>query len=188
MQIPATFPKGDSRVWDDEPVTFEGVTYDSAGYALTYELRGAAVLTLAAVSNGTGWRTTLTTTASATLTPGAYAWSAVMTAAGERVTVATGTLNVSVNLADQSAGYEARSTAKQILDALDAYLIGQANANQLDLIESAIAQRSIRRDRAGLLEFREQLKADVQRENDAASVAAGLGNPRRYYVRNGGRV
>ena len=78
-----------------------------------------------------------------------------------------------------AASYDTRSTAKQLLDALDAYLLGQATANQLDIIETRIADRGIKRDKASLLKWRSELAIEVAREEAAANGQ----NAGRYYVR-----
>jgi hypothetical protein len=183
MRIPASITVGDSASWDDDPVDVSGIARTSADYVLTYALRGPTDADLTAISNGSGWRTSLSTTVSGELEAGTYAWSAVLTKTGERYTVASGQIAVAANLAAASTPYDPRSSAKRILDALNAYLEGSATKNHLDVIESEIATRRIKRDKASLLVWRDKLRSEVIREEQAASIAAGLGNPRRLHVR-----
>jgi hypothetical protein len=113
--IPKQFKQGDSPVWNDLPfVDQAGTGYDSGGYTLKYVLAGPITtpVTITALANGPGWQTTLSTTVSATLTPGIYAWQAQVFATNVRLTLDEGTLTVEPDLAAVGANYDGRSQAE----------------------------------------------------------------------------
>ncbi len=184
--IPANLTAGDSANWTDDPfLADDGTRLDSGKYALKYELRGgAAPLTLNAVANGQGWKTTITPIQSAALAAGVWFWAAIITATGERITVARGEISVAQDLAAvTSQTFDGKSTAeKALLDAESAlanlhasgkktkkYTIGTRNAEYYTAPEliAAISYWRIR----------------VANERAAKSISDGLGDPRNLKVR-----
>lgn len=118
MKIPASLRQGDTAYWLDDPYTDgAGKTYASDVYALAYIIAGPITnpVSLTAAANGGGWRTTLDATAAGNLVAGKYWWEAVITGNGERVTIASGELAITVNLANAGANYDGRSLAEKAL-------------------------------------------------------------------------
>lgn len=112
---------------------------------------------------------------------GSYTWAESATLAGARLTICTGLVVVK---ADPTAGaVELRSFARQMLDAIEAAMIGAATESQLDLLSSSLKDRSIARDREKLLVFRDKFRREVASEDAAAGLAAGLGAGNRVLVR-----
>lgn len=179
MSIFTTLYAGDSDSWTDDAFTQNDVSYSSSTHILTYEIRGPSALTLTAVANGSGWKTTLTTSESDSLVPGGYAWAAYVSAPNVRVTAGMGTLTVLPNLASQSAGYDPRSDAAKALAACE-----QAIATGAQAVEFRVGDRLVRlSDRTNILEQISYWKTIVMREEAALAAAEGLGNPRVYRVR-----
>lgn len=182
MRIPAAITKGDSTAWDDDPTVDNlGQAVDSSSYTLTYEIRGAVSLTLTAVAEGSGWRTTLSTANSDTLSAGTYYWQAVATKTGARVTLGSGQLQVKPNLGAISQTYDGRSQAQQDLDAVQAALraLVQGGAKSY-----TIGTRSMTKlDIPDLLALESRLKAMVKRERKDQDIANGLGSPHNVFVR-----
>lgn len=184
LNIFAALEQGNSANWADAPfVDTEGRSYNSASWALTYEIRGPKRLTLNAAVEGVGWRTSITTVQSETLTPGTYYWSAYATKAGERVTAGSGTFVVKANLADIGTdGYDGRSQAEKDLAAINAEISARASGGFV--AEYAIGDRSLKREPTSeLLVLKSRFEAIVARERAAENIANGLGNPRRVLVR-----
>lgn len=179
----STLTKGDSAQWDDDPWIINGKTYDSSAYTLKYVLRGPAVLDLTAAANGQGWTTTLSTTNSATLTPGSYTWAAILTSASERITVATGALAVGNDILAAAAGYDGRSVAEIALADAEAAL-STFRASRGRTKKYTIGSRSMEFDSAAdiLVEI-SYWRIKVRNENSLRDIADGLGNPRNLYVR-----
>lgn len=184
MNIFSQLQQGDSAYWDDDPfVDVNNVLYDSAGYTLTYELRGPVTLTLNAVAQGQGWRTTLGTTASSTLTQGLYSWAAYAKAAGVRITAGTGELTITPDLSAVTGVYDGRSAAEIALAAAE--LAAATFKSTGGLIKSyTIGGRTMQfQDAAQILSIISYWRARVINEQHAKSIANGLGDPRRLLVR-----
>lgn len=187
MRIPSEITSGDSAVWDDSATVDNlGNAVTSADWTLKYYIVGAGSLTLTAVAEGTGWRTTLTVAQSDTLEAGTYYWQAVATKGSpevtDKLTLGSGQLKVNANLADAEDGFDGRSQAEQDLAAVQAAIrsIVAGGGNQ----EYTIGNRSARKySLADLLALESKLKAEVVREKQAEMIANGLGNPKNMFVR-----
>jgi hypothetical protein len=116
--------------------------------------------------------------------PGAYTWALQASRGAERETMATGQITVRPDpAAAGTAAMDLRSTSRQALDALNAYLL---DASNLKAASYSIAGRSLARHAmADLLALRSRLQAEVAREDAAATVAAGGFDRRRIFVRFG---
>jgi len=162
--------------------------YSATGWTLTYTLiNSAGKVTLTAAATGTYHLVSVpavTTTGTGgvagtdSYTAGTYTMLGRVTDGTSVYAVYDGIVKVLPDLAS-AATYDTRSTAKQLLEALDAFLLDKASAGQLDVVETAIADRRIRRDRASLLRWRSDLAIEVAREDAAANGQ----NAGRYYVR-----
>lgn len=187
MNIFSTLPKGDTATWLDDPVKlYDGRQADAlGGWVLTYVLRGPATLDLAATTSGTSWSTTLGATASATLTAGTYAWAAIITKAAERLTVGSGQLTITADLASLAAGYDSRSVAQTALANCEAAM-ATFNATGGKVKKYEIAGRSMEfQTIAELLTLHSFWKMKVASELSASQIAQGQGNPRNLYTRFG---
>jgi hypothetical protein len=122
MNIFSKLYAGDSANWHDDPRTIGGVRYSSADWLLTYELRGPTVLTLVAVADSDGWRTSITPEQSSALQAGSYLWGAFLTRPGERKTAETGALVVEADLTAVAAPIDARTPAQKALADCEAAL------------------------------------------------------------------
>lgn len=77
--------------------------------------------------------------------------------------VGTGTLRILPDLS-LAAAYDPRTWAKRMLDAVEAVLEARASTDQLDLVDTTLGDRGMKRDRSSLIELRSQLQIEVQRE------------------------
>lgn len=163
--------------------------YSATGWTLSYTLINASnkiTLTAAAATGGQHLVSVPAVTTTGTggvngtdaYTAGTYTMLGRVTDGTSVYQVFSGLLTVLPDLAAATT-YDTRSTAKQLLDALDAFLLDKASKDQLDVIETAIADRRIRRDRAALLKWRSELQIEVAREDAAANGVQGS----KYYVR-----
>lgn len=185
MPIPANLTAGDSASWTDDPFfAADGTRLDSGTYALKYELRGAsAPVTLNAAVDGSGWKTSLAAATSAGMTAGLWFWAAILTATGERITVARGEVSIAQDIVAATTGFDGRSTAERALsDAESAlanltasgkktkkYTIGQRNAEYYTAAELLVAISYWR--------------IRVSNERASKSISDGLGNPKNLMVR-----
>lgn len=185
MNIPGTLAAGDSYTWHD------GAAKDNLNNALTstdwslvYYIRGAQALQLTATANGPGWSTTITAEQSATLTAGTYWWQAVATKGSDRITLGTGQIKVTPNMAFSGnvGAFDGRSQSEQALDAINAEISARLNGGLTE--EYTIGNRSLKKtSMRDLMEMQARYKSIVARERQASQIAQGLGNPRALYVR-----
>lgn len=113
---------GDTASWHDDPLTLDCVRYTSQDWVLTYQLRGPTQLTLQAVGESDGWRTSISLEQSQALQAGSYLWASHLSRAGERKTVASGGLVVQADLAAITDVVDGRSMAEKALADCEAAL------------------------------------------------------------------
>lgn len=156
----------------------------SDGWTLKYRLSPRAsgtAIDLTASANGDDYDVTASATTSAGWAAGFYTWSAFVEKAGERYTVDRGQLEIRAASSTLAAGYDGRTHAQTVLDAIEAVLENRAT---LDQESYAINGRSLKRmPIADLLKLRQVYRAEVQGEEAASKLAAGLGTARKVQVR-----
>ncbi len=190
MNFPARITEGDTVKWRDEASAdvFGNAISSQTGWALTYYFRfnrnnhGATVV---GTAYGQGWEFSLT----AATTEGFHAddtgyWQAVATKAGETVTLGAGQFEIDANLAyvGTPAAVDNRSQAQKDLDAVQAAIRAMISGGAV--AEYSIGSRRLKKmEMADLLTLESSLKAEVKREQKAALIANGLGNPHNLFVR-----
>lgn len=113
---------------------------------------------------------------------GAYGWASWVEKVGQRVTLEQGgELTIAPDPAAIAQGTDTRSAAQVALAAIKALILGKATSGQESYRINGRELRSY--PLADLLALQSRIEADVLRENRAAAVAAGQGNPSRYGVR-----
>lgn len=189
MNFPARITEGDTVKWrDDASTDVFGNAITSADWTLKYYFRfnrnnhGA---TATGTAYGSGWEFTL----SATTTEGFHAddtgyWQAVATKGSEAITLGAGQFEIDANLAyvGTPAAFDNRSQAQKDLDAVQAAI--RAIVSGGAVAEYSIGSRRLKKmEMTDLLTLESKLKAEVKREQAAAMVANGLGNPHNLFVR-----
>ncbi len=172
---------GDSATWDDLPTTDNlGESIDSSNWTLKYVISGAAGLTLTGVTQGSGWRTTITKAETATLGAGNFYWQAYAEfSTTKRVTLGSGRILIRPAAGTAVSG---KSQAKQDLEAVQAAVRAMLSGGAV--AEYSIGNRSLRKiPIADLLVLESSLKRQVAAEDKAEKIANGLGNPSNIFVR-----
>lgn len=182
--IPTTEPSyiqaGDTLTWSKSLPDYPA----SAGWSLGYRLINAqAKIDITATASGDDHLVTIAAATTAAYAAGVYTWVAHVTLATDRYTIGKGSVTVQPDLAAQSAGFEARSTAKKALDdlraALLAWLAGGGHVQEYE-----IAGRRMRFASAADIQARIGIaEREVARETAAQRMAAGLCAANRVYVR-----
>lgn len=169
-QIPASLRAGDTWTWQVSLPDYPAPTW-----VLSYILYSStAKTTLTATASGSSHLILVPTTTSDDIAPGRCDWIASVTNGSERYQVASGAVEVLVNIAAiVSGGYDGRSQARQILDALDALMASRATDDQLDLIRTQLGDRAVQRDPVALLKWRQHYAAIVANEDRAMARARG---------------
>ncbi len=184
-------------VWADLPTvdTF-GAPIDGSTHGLTYYLRtnhnhqGATVagVTVVGSPNGSGWTFSIPAATTVSFVADIWYWQAVATANVDaaKTTLGSGSLLVEPSLAyaGQPGAFDGRSQAQKDLESVQGAIRSLMSGGAVQ--EYRIGTRSLKRyDLAELLALESRLKAEVAREQKAAMIANGLGNPHSLYVRFG---
>lgn len=176
---PSRFRAGDTLTWRRALAN-----YPASTYALAYRLINAAgSLDIAASADGDEHRVSVPAETTAGWAPGTYTWQAFVTAGSERYTVGTGQMVILPDLAAQTAGFDARSTAQKALDDTRAAMATWIASNG-HVQEYEIAGRHMKYASLADIEGRIRLlQKEVAREKAAERLAAGLSTGRRVLVR-----
>lgn len=178
---PLSIIAGDTLIWQKPIVDYPA----SAGWTLHYRLINAVgKIDIIASATGDTHSINVPAATSAVYVAGIYDWQSYVTnVAGDRYTIATGHMEVKANWAAQVAGLETRSTARQILDTLEAaWLV--ASTKRAFVFDYQIANRRMRFATRGewIVEI-DYWRREVAREDRAKKIAAGLPSGAKVYVR-----
>ena len=188
MKIPAQIRAGDTVKWRDvasRDVFGNAIT--SSDWTLTYYLRtntnheGATVV---GTVYGTGWEFLIAQGTTTGFDAGTWYWQAEATKAGEHITLGAGQLTVlaGMSYAGQPAAFDGRTQAQKDLDAVQAAVRAMVSGGAV--AEYSIGSRRLKKmELSDLLALESSLKAEVKREQKAAMIANGLGNPHNLFVR-----
>lgn len=180
--VPDTIYAGDTVIFDvpefTDPVgdSVASGTYSLVWYARTNTASEGATVTGAAES--TGWRVTVPSSTTTGFDAGLWTWQAIATAGSVQHTAGRGQFTVKATLkySGDPGAFDDRSRAHIDLDYVEAAIrtLSQGGVVQ----EYTIGGRSLKRYKmAELLQLRDALKAEVDRERRAEKVKQGLGNP-----------
>lgn len=177
-QVPTELIAGDTWEWTREVADYPASTHS----AVWYFEKADHNFSVSAGETGDIYSGTVAAATSATYRAGRYRWRLVITRTADSVrkTIEAGWLDV---LPDPAAAgnVDHRTTAKVVLDHIDAYLRDPMN---LTAASYSLGGRSLSRwSRADLLVEREKWQAEVRSEEAVDRMAQGLGNPRRLYAR-----
>jgi hypothetical protein len=176
MAVPKTLTAGNSWAWTHEVADYPAPTWTGVYYLQNAE-QSFDVQTTA---SGTAFAVNLAASATGLREPGAYRWVLLVTSGTERHTADEGEVEILPDPA-YATSVDFRSPVRKRLEMIEAYL---ADPNNLAAASYSIGGRSLSRwGRSELLAEHSRCKLDLQGESAAERMAAGLGNPRRLYVR-----
>ena len=163
---------GDSATWRISLCDYPA----GAGWVLSYALLSASApkITFAAAADGDDHLVTLTSATTATWAAARYSMMATVSDGTDRATVRAADIVVLPDLT-VAPNYDGRSHARKMLEAIEAALESRATAEQLDLIELSIYNRTSKRGQGVLLEYRSKYRAEVAREDAASGNRPGRG-------------
>lgn len=140
IQVPKRFTAGETVTWSKSVENFKA----SDGWTLTYYFRGPGSLDVEATADGQDFAVTITSTLSTPLAPGRYDWQAWVSKDGIKSVIDSGTSDVLAGLSGAVEGYDSRSTAKKILDAIDALVAGSTDVRHKRVtVSSAGMERTL---------------------------------------------
>ena len=163
-----------SRITQGVTVELSGsvTDYPASDYTLTVVFVASGNQTsVEAVADGDDYTLTLSKAVTAAMAVGVHHWQAFVSDATERFKVGEGEVQVVLDYAIMSGGFDARSTLRQQVEAIRAVLAGVATDDQK---KKKYADREIERfDRADLISIYKFLKQELKSEDRAAAVANG---------------
>jgi hypothetical protein len=177
--IPTQHTAGDTFA-----ATISGTDYPpAAGWSAQLVLIGIARYTINATTSGSDFAAAATAAQTAAWAPGDYTCRLIYTNGAQRATGASSSLRV---LPDPAAGttdaQALKSPAQRVLDDLMVAYRAHLSGGQVHVAEYTINGRTMKfRSIAELLAAINAARRDVEAENAAARVAAGL-SPRVRYV------
>lgn len=185
INIPDTEP---GRVRAGDTITWRKTLADypaSAGWTLYYRgINAGAKFDITAAADADAHLVSVSASTSAAYTAGSYTLLAWVTKGAERVTLAQSAIIVDPNLAAVSAaGYDSRSQAKKMLDAIDAALLSLSSGERLAVVEAEVAGRRLKYNFESLMKLRQLYASQVTAEDNAARAALGLGGRNKLNVR-----
>lgn len=176
MTTPSKFTKGITLKWTESLPD-----YPASTWTLKYVFanpNGKKEIT--AVADGDDYQITVPFTTTSTFDTGRYDWQAFVDDGGaERYCVGSGTTEVIEDFAVVT-GFDGRSQLRQIVDAINAYLLGDATKQQQKV---RYADREIwSYDRADLILLRDKLMRELVHEEN--ELRASQGKPNRNKLRS----
>jgi hypothetical protein len=178
---PARIRAGDTVTWrkslGDYPAT--------DGWTLYYRLINAtAKIDITASADGADHLVSIAKTTSDDYVAGDYVLVAWVANGTERVSLPGGRIKIDPDLAAVSAaGYDSRTQAKKMLDAIDAALLSLSSGERLAVVEAEVAGRRLKYDFNGLQKLRNVYAAQVRGEEAAERAALGLAPRNKLLVR-----
>lgn len=180
--VPDTIYAGDTVIFDVPAFTDSiGTDIASGTYTLTWYARtntASEGATITGVAESTGWRVTVPSSTTAGFDAGLWTWQAIATSGAVQYTAGRGQFTVKATLeySGNPTAFDDRSRAQIDLDYVEAAIRTLAQGGVVQ--EYTIGGRSLKRYKmAELLQLRDALKAEVDRERRAEKVKQGLGNP-----------
>lgn len=171
MYEPSEITAGDRITW----TRYDAAYLPSDGWVLKYALRGPAAINLSSTPDGSSHVIDIPGNTSKGFAPGAYSWAGYYEKAdGTRVTRHTGRLKITPDLVMAVAGYDGRSHAERVLEAIERVIEGRATRGDQELQFEGKKITKMTVDE--LLKLRQRYKLEVKAEQ---SGRAGRGGRRR---------
>lgn len=180
--VPKLVYAGDTVIFDVPAFTNSvGTQIDSGTYTLKWYARtnvnheGA---TITGTAQGDGWRITVPAATTTDFDAGTWTWQAVASYSTEQYTAGRGqfTVKATAVYSGQPGAFDDRSRAEVDLEKVETAIRTLASGGMVQ--EYTIGGRNLKRYKMGeLLQLRDNLKAEVDRERRAEKVRQGLGNP-----------
>lgn len=182
ISVPEIIYAGDTVIFD-VPAFAEatGTNITSGTYTLTWYARtntASEGATIVGVAESDGWRITVPSSTSAGFDAGLWTWQAIATSGALQYTAGRGQFTVKATLeyAGTPGAFDDRSRAEIDLEKVEAAIRTLAEGGVVQ--EYTIGNRSLKRYKMSeLLQLRDTLKAEVDRERRAEKIRQGLGNP-----------
>lgn len=177
---PLVLQIGDTWTWRRDDLT---TLYPATSWTLTYSfVNSSGQFSVTASADGLAFAVSVAAATTAGRAAGAYSWVAKVSCSPMVVTVSRGTVTLLPDLSTYTTGYDVRTHAEVMLDAIESALEGRASAGQLDLLRKVLNSQQIDRDVEKLITLRNYYRSEVRREQAEVRAAQGLASGRRVLV------
>ena len=180
--VPELIYAGDTVIFDVPEFTDAiGTSIASGTYTLKWYARtntASEGVTITAAAESTGWRVTVPASTSLGFDAGLWTWQAIATYSTLQSTAGRGQFTVKASAAytGSPGAFDDRSRAEIDLGYVEAAIRTLAQGGAI--AEYTIGNRNLKRYKMPeLLQLRDVLKAEVDRERRAEKIRQGLGNP-----------
>jgi hypothetical protein len=180
--VPELIYAGDTVIFDVPEFTDSiGTTVSSGTYTLKWYARtntASEGTTITATAQSTGWRVTLPAATTLGFDAGLWTWQAIATYSTLQYTAGRGQFTVKGSAAytGTPGAFDDRSRAEIDLSYVETAIRTLSQGGMVQ--EYTIANRNLKRYKMPeLLQLRDVLKAEVDRERRAEKIRQGLGNP-----------
>lgn len=165
---PSEITAGDHITW----TRYDAAFLPSDGWTLKYAFRGPAAINLVSTPDGTSHVIDIPGNTSKDFAAGAYSWAGYYEKSdGTRVTRYTGRLKINPDLVAATAGFDGRSHAEKVLEAIERVIEGRATRGDQEL--SFDGKRIVKMTVAELIQLRQQYRNEVRAERARAAAKAG---------------
>lgn len=160
--LPAELVAGDTWTWTRELADYPAGTWT----ATVYFEASQGTFNVVASASGTTQSFSIASATTSTCVPGDYGWRLRVTNGSTTTTVESGMVTVLVDPA-KAGKVDVRSWARRTLDAIEAFLEGNASTAQASM---SLAGRQISRwSLAELTTFRDKLRGEVRAESGSTN-------------------
>lgn len=180
--VPELIYAGDTVIFDVPEFTDSiGTTVSSGTYTLKWYARtntASEGTTITATAQSTGWRVTVPAATTLGFDAGLWTWQAIATYSTLQYTAGRGQFTVKSSAAYTGApgAFDDRSRAEIDLSYVETAIRTLSQGGMVQ--EYTIGNRNLKRYKMPeLLQLRDVLKAEVDRERRAEKIRQGLGNP-----------
>lgn len=159
---------GDSATWKIENSDYKA----SAGWTLKYVLlNSSGQILITSTASGDDHLIEIPKATTANYTAGTYEWRSFFYDSDEQYPYKVGTLTIHPNWTTQTSGYDTRSHAKTVLDAIEALIEGRASQDQMSI---KIGDRELTRmSPKQLIDWRNFYREEYSRELNEDALANG---------------
>lgn len=156
--------------------------YPASTWVLSYALvKDGTKIAITGSADGDTHVIEISASTSGAYSPGLYSFAGYVTKSAERYQVRSGRIEILKNFATATSGYDDRSHAKTVLDALEATIEGKASVDQLEV---QISGRALKRlSPQDLIFWRGYYLAEYRRELKEEKIAAGKSSGNSVRVR-----
>lgn len=176
---PAEIVAGNTVKWTREDLTED---YPAPTWTLKYYfVKTGAQIEIIATAVGETFSVTVAKAVTAAWGAGIYRWEAYVEDGTERYRVDYGTIEIKTDIAAQGSGYDGRSHAKKVLDAIEAILEKTATLEQKRMSVNGMSLD--KRETTDLLLIYDKYKAMYLREQREERIRNGLGHKGKILTR-----